>query len=77
MCICGVLWNMSGNGIRERTFICIKPDAVQRGLVGEIIKRFEQKGYRMVAIKFMQASDELLKEHYIDLKDRPFYSSLV
>ncbi|KAJ1107272.1 hypothetical protein NDU88_004665 [Pleurodeles waltl] len=69
--------NMSGNGIRERTFICIKPDAVQRGLVGEIIKRFEQKGYRMVAMKFMQASDELLKEHYIDLKDRPFYSSLV
>ncbi|XP_069069956.1 nucleoside diphosphate kinase B-like [Pleurodeles waltl] len=68
---------MSGNGITERTFICIKPDGVQRGLVGEIIKRFEQKGYRMVAMKFMQASDELLKEHYIDLKDRPFYSGLV
>ncbi|KAJ1190493.1 hypothetical protein NDU88_007231 [Pleurodeles waltl] len=68
---------MSGNGITERTFICIKPDGVQRGLVGEIIKRFEQKGYRMVAMKFMQASDELLKEHYIDLKDRAFYSGLV
>uniref|UniRef100_A0A8D1WAW9 Nucleoside diphosphate kinase n=1 Tax=Sus scrofa TaxID=9823 RepID=A0A8D1WAW9_PIG len=40
----------------ERTFIAIKPDGVQRGLVGEIIKRFEQKGFRLVAMKFMQAS---------------------
>ncbi|CAO2644850.1 Nucleoside diphosphate kinase A [Lemmus lemmus] len=51
----------------ERTFIAIKPDGVQRGLVGEIIKRFEQKGFRLVGLKFMQASEDLLKEHYIDL----------
>ncbi|XP_044275895.1 nucleoside diphosphate kinase A [Varanus komodoensis] len=61
----------------ERTFIAIKPDGVQRGLVGEIIKRFEQKGFKLVAMKFMQASEDLLREHYIDLKDRPFYAGLV
>ncbi|XP_076864375.1 nucleoside diphosphate kinase B [Brachyhypopomus gauderio] len=61
----------------ERTFIAIKPDGVQRGLIGDIIKRFEQKGFKLVAMKFLQASEELLKEHYIDLKDRPFYPGLV
>ncbi|NXI19060.1 NDK kinase, partial [Irena cyanogastra] len=66
---------MAGNG--ERTFIAIKPDGVQRGLVGEIIKRFEQKGFRLVAMKFVQASEDLLKQHYIDLKDRPFFPGLV
>uniref|UniRef100_A0A2K6LUX4 Nucleoside diphosphate kinase A n=1 Tax=Rhinopithecus bieti TaxID=61621 RepID=A0A2K6LUX4_RHIBE len=60
-----------------RTFTAIKPDGVQRGLVGEIIKRFEQKGFRLVGLKFMQASEDLLKEHYIDLKDRPFFAGLV
>ncbi|KAK1805549.1 hypothetical protein P4O66_019229 [Electrophorus voltai] len=61
----------------ERTFVAIKPDGVQRGLTGDIIKRFEQKGFRLVAMKFLQASEELLKEHYIDLRDRPFYPGLV
>nr|XP_020670532.1 nucleoside diphosphate kinase [Pogona vitticeps] len=61
----------------ERTFIAIKPDGVHRGLIGEIIKRFEQKGFRLVAMKFLNASEELLKQHYIDLKDRPFYPGLV
>ncbi|XP_052051250.1 nucleoside diphosphate kinase A [Apodemus sylvaticus] len=61
----------------ERTFIAIKPDGVQRGLVGEIIKRFEQKGFHLVGLKFLQASEDLLKEHYIDLKDRPFFTGLV
>ncbi|KAH1183338.1 hypothetical protein KIL84_004830 [Mauremys mutica] len=63
--------------ISEQTFIAIKPDGVQRGLVGEIIKRFEQKGFKLVAMKFMHASEDLLKEHYIDLKDRPFYAGLI
>uniref|UniRef100_A0A671N1R8 Nucleoside diphosphate kinase B n=2 Tax=Sinocyclocheilus TaxID=75365 RepID=A0A671N1R8_9TELE len=61
----------------ERTFIAIKPDGVQRGLIGDIVKRFEQKGFRLVAMKFLQASEDLLKQHYIDLKDRPFYPGLV
>jgi nucleoside-diphosphate kinase len=45
---------------RERTFIMIKPDAVQRGLVGDIIKRFEQKGFKLVGLKFKQAGGSLL-----------------
>ncbi|XP_065147025.1 nucleoside diphosphate kinase B isoform X2 [Paramisgurnus dabryanus] len=61
----------------EQTFIAIKPDGVQRGLVGEIIKRFEQKGFKMSGMKFLQASEDMLKQHYIDLKDRPFYPGLV
>ncbi|XP_063550612.1 putative nucleoside diphosphate kinase [Gorilla gorilla gorilla] len=61
----------------ERTFITIKPDSMQRGLVGKIIKRFEQKGFRLMAMKFLLASEEHLKQHYIDLKDRPFFPGLV
>ncbi|KAJ3608415.1 hypothetical protein NHX12_025462 [Muraenolepis orangiensis] len=61
----------------ERTFIAVKPDGVQRGLVGDIIKRFEQKGFKLVAMKMTTASVELLKKHYADLKDRPFFPSLV
>ncbi|KRX10242.1 Nucleoside diphosphate kinase [Pseudocohnilembus persalinus] len=66
---------MSGN--QERTFLMIKPDGVQRGLVGEIIARFEKRGYKLVAMKFMQASEELLKEHYADLSSKSFFPGLV
>ena len=52
----------------ERTFIMIKPDGVQRGLVGEIIKRFEQKGFKLVAMKFMQVSVERLADLYFFLR---------
>ena len=62
---------------QERTFIMIKPDGVQRGLVGEIIKRFEQKGFKLVAMKMMQASVEHLEEHYADLSKKPFFPGLV
>ncbi|KAJ7987821.1 hypothetical protein DPEC_G00330490 [Dallia pectoralis] len=61
----------------ERTFIAIKPDGVQRGLVGDIIKRFEQKGFKLVAMKFIQAPGDLLKAHYADLKDRAFFPELI
>lgn len=61
----------------ERTYIMIKPDGVQRGLVGEIIKRFEQKGYRLVALKLKQANQALLEEHYGDLKEKKFFPGLV
>merc|ERR1739838_351249 len=61
----------------ERTFIAIKPDGVHRGLVGEIIKRFELKGFKLVGLKMTHASEELLKQHYDDLKDRPFFAGLV
>ncbi|KAK6624078.1 hypothetical protein RUM44_010936 [Polyplax serrata] len=62
---------------RERTFIMVKPDGVQRGLVGEIIKRFEQKGFKLVAMKFMWAKKELLEKHYADLASRPFFPGLI
>ena len=61
----------------ERTYIMIKPDGVQRGLIGDIVKRFEQKGFKLVALKMMQADEALLKEHYKDLVDKPFFPSLL
>ncbi|CAL9707778.1 unnamed protein product [Knipowitschia caucasica] len=61
----------------ERTFIAVKPDGVQRGLIGEIIKRFEQKGFKLVGLKLIQASQELLSKHYADLSTRPFFPSLI
>lgn len=61
----------------ERTFIAIKPDGVQRGLVGEIIRRFETKGFTLVGLKFLQPSRELAEQHYAVHKERPFFASLV
>jgi len=62
---------------QEQTFIMVKPDGVQRGLVGEIIKRFEAKGFKLVAMKMEQASEEHLKVHYKDLSHLPFFPGLV
>jgi len=61
----------------ERTLILVKPDGVQRGLIGEIIGRFEKRGLKLVGMKFMQMSDELAGEHYGIHRERPFYKSLV
>ncbi|XP_042364437.1 nucleoside diphosphate kinase B-like [Plectropomus leopardus] len=61
----------------ERTFIAIKPDGVQRGIIGEVIKRFEVKGFKLVGMKMLWPSEELLQEHYIDLKERPFFPGLI
>ncbi|KAG1967611.1 nucleoside diphosphate kinase 3 isoform X1 [Pimephales promelas] len=64
-------------GSNERTFIAVKPDGVQRRLVGEIIRRFERKGFKLVGMKLLQASEEQLAEHYRDLREKPFYNGLV
>jgi nucleoside-diphosphate kinase len=61
----------------ERTFIILKPDAVQRGLIGEIIARFERRGLKIVAMKFMQVSDELARKHYAVHEQRPFFAGLI
>ena len=61
----------------ERTFIMIKPDGVQRNLVGEVISRFETKGFTLVGMKFMAVSRELAEKHYDVHKERPFFGSLV
>ncbi|MEM9772199.1 MAG: nucleoside-diphosphate kinase [Cyanobacteria bacterium P01_D01_bin.73] len=61
----------------ERTFIAIKPDAVQRGLIGQIIQRFESKGFKLVGLKLMNVSKELAEAHYGEHKERPFFGGLV
>ena len=61
----------------ERTFIIIKPDAVQRGLVGEIISRFERRGLKFAAMKFLQVDDALARKHYAVHAERPFFGGLI
>jgi nucleoside-diphosphate kinase len=60
----------------ERTYIMIKPDGVQRGIVGNIISRFESKGYKLVAMKTRKASKEILEKHYVDLVEKPFFPGM-
>lgn len=61
----------------ERTLILLKPDAVQRGLVGQVLSRFEQKGLKIAAMKLMQITPELAARHYEAHKERKFYPGLV
>uniref|UniRef100_A0A8C7X7T1 Nucleoside diphosphate kinase B n=2 Tax=Oryzias sinensis TaxID=183150 RepID=A0A8C7X7T1_9TELE len=62
---------------RERTLIAVKPDGVQRRLVGQIIQRFEQRGFKLVGLKMVQASHGILSEHYGELRTKPFFQSLL
>lgn len=61
----------------ERTLVLIKPDGVKRGLVGEIISRFERLGLRIVAMKLMRVDEELASRHYAEHREKPFYPELV
>ena len=61
----------------ERTFVAIKPDGVQRGLIGEILGRFERKGFKLIALKQLTPSRDLAEKHYGVHRDRPFFSGLV
>ncbi|HEY9794504.1 MAG TPA: nucleoside-diphosphate kinase, partial [Leptolyngbyaceae cyanobacterium] len=61
----------------ERTFLMVKPDGVQRNLVGEIIRRLETKGFTLVGLKLMNVSRELAEQHYAVHKERPFFPGLV
>lgn len=61
----------------ERTFVAIKPDGVQRGLIGDVISRLERRGLKLVAIRLMQVDEELAGRHYAEHVDRPFFASLV
>ena len=61
----------------ERTLVLVKPDGVQRGLVGEVITRLERRGLKLVGMKLMQVSDELARQHYGEHVDRPFFGGLV
>ena len=61
----------------ERTFLMVKPDGVQRNLIGEIVGRFESKGFQLVGAKLMTISQELAEQHYGEHKERPFFGELV
>ena len=60
----------------ERTYVMLKPDAVKRGLIGEIIARIEAKGYRVTSAKMMQLDPVILREHYAHVKDQSFYPGM-
>lgn len=61
---------------QERTFLAIKPDGVQRGIIGDIISRFEKRGYKLVGLKMVWPTKEMAEAHYADLSKKPFYPGL-
>ncbi len=64
------------DSINEKSLIIIKPDAVQRNLIGEIISRIERKGLKIIGLKMVSISDALLDEHYAHIKDKPFFPGI-
>jgi nucleoside-diphosphate kinase len=60
----------------EKTLIIMKPDAIQRGLVGDVVTRFERKGLKIIGIKMVQLEDVLLEAHYEHIKDKPFFGGI-
>ena len=61
----------------EKTFLMVKPDGVQRNLIGDIVARFEQKGFKLAGAKLMTVSADLAEQHYAEHKERPFFGELV
>ncbi len=66
---------MNFEGIHEKTLVLVKPDAIQRGLIGDIISRFEKKGMKLVALKLSQPGKEVWAKHYAHIADKPFYGA--
>ncbi len=62
--------------MKEKTLLLIKPDAIQRGLIGDILARFERKGFKIIGMKMLRMSKEMAKEHYAHLVSKPFYPDL-
>lgn len=60
----------------EKTLIILKPDAVHRGLVGQIVARFERKGLKIVGMKMIQLEDAILEAHYVHIADKPFFGGI-
>ncbi|MCW1734322.1 nucleoside-diphosphate kinase [Anaerorudis cellulosivorans] len=60
----------------QKTLVILKPSAIQRGLVGEVISRFEKKGLQLIGMKMIYLTDEILEEHYAHLKDKPFFQRI-
>lgn len=66
----------NNKGLKEQTLVLIKPDAIQRGLFGQITSRFEIKGLKLVGIKMMTLDEAVLREHYAHIADKPFYPGI-
>src|SRR5665213_1240584 len=64
------------NPIHEKSLIIIKPDAVQRNLIGEIVSRVERKGLKVIGLKMMSLEDAIIEEHYAHIKDKPFFPGI-
>ncbi len=64
---------MDFKGVSEKTLVLIKPDGVQRGLIGEVLMRFERKGLKVVAMKMISLDEAVLREHYAHIADKPFF----
>ena len=64
------------SGVNEQTLVLIKPDAIQRGLVGQITQRFEQKGLKLIGLKMMPLDEAVLREHYAHIADKPFFGGV-
>lgn len=62
--------------MNERTLVLVKPDGVQRGLVGEVLRRLERKGYRILALKMLRMTEEMARRHYAEHVEKPFFKSL-
>lgn len=67
---------MRFDGIYEKTIVIVKPDGVQRGLIGEVVRRLEMKGLKIVGLKMMRLDEAILREHYAHHADKPFYPGL-
>jgi nucleoside-diphosphate kinase len=67
---------MDFTGVKEKTLVLVKPDGIQRGLIGEVITRFERKGLKLAGIKMMSLDEALLREHYAHIADKPFFSGV-
>lgn len=65
--------SISFDGVHEKTLVLIKPDGVQRGLIGNVLQRFETKGLKIVGIKMMSLDEAVLREHYAHIADKPFF----
>lgn len=70
------IMTMDFKGLKEKTLVLVKPDAIQRGLIGEILQRFERKGIKVTGMKMMSLDEALLREHYAHIADKPFFPKL-
>jgi len=72
----GQIFNQTNMADKQKTLVLLKPDALQRDLLGEVVGRFERKGLKLVGMKFIRLTDAMLEEHYAHLSDKPFFASL-